>query len=226
MNAADHDRELLGAYVLGVLEADEQRAVDEHLAGCAECRQELTELDEMKAFLGEVPPEAFLEGPPEGGDLLLQRTLRAARPPQSRRGLLTAAAAVVIAAASVGAGVVIGQRTADPIALPTISTPPTGQKTASATDPRTGTAMTATLTPAAGWVRVHIDVKGLPAGAQCELRVTDRTGKSFVAGSWLVSEKAAKEGTKLDAAALVPITNVKSVDVVTFQGTRMVSVPV
>ena len=74
-----HDRSQLGAYALGALESDEAREVEQHVAGCAECSAELAEFEEMKAFLGEVPPEAFLDGPPADGDLLLQRTLRAAR---------------------------------------------------------------------------------------------------------------------------------------------------
>ena len=36
---------------------------------CAACRAELHALSELEAALGEVPPEAFLDGPPEGGDL-------------------------------------------------------------------------------------------------------------------------------------------------------------
>ncbi|QNE17595.1 hypothetical protein F1D05_06340 [Kribbella qitaiheensis] len=76
---SEHDHSQLGAYALGALEPDGVREVDEHLAGCAECRAELVELEEMKEFLGEVPPEAFLDGPPTDGDLLLQRTLRQVR---------------------------------------------------------------------------------------------------------------------------------------------------
>src|SRR3954471_10538124 len=76
---SEHDRSQLGAYALGALEPDEVRSVDEHLAGCVECRDELTGFEEMKEFLGEVPPEAFLDGAPDDGDLLLQRTLRQVR---------------------------------------------------------------------------------------------------------------------------------------------------
>ncbi len=63
---SEHDRSQLGAYALGALEPDEVRQIDAHLATCAECSAEVAELEEMKEFLGEVPPEAFLEGPPPG----------------------------------------------------------------------------------------------------------------------------------------------------------------
>jgi anti-sigma factor RsiW len=74
-----HDRSLLGGYVLGVLDDEEVRSIRDHLATCAGCRTEVAELEAMRELLGEVPPEAFLDGPPEGGDLLLQRTLRQVR---------------------------------------------------------------------------------------------------------------------------------------------------
>ncbi|MFE2147373.1 zf-HC2 domain-containing protein, partial [Streptomyces sp. NPDC059456] len=79
MNRQRHEEELLGPYVLGVLEAEDVRRVEEHMSGCVHCREEVAALREMEAALGEVPAEAFLDGPPQGGDLLLQRTLRQVR---------------------------------------------------------------------------------------------------------------------------------------------------
>ena len=138
---SEHDQTSLGAYVLGGLEPDEVREVEEHLAGCAECRAELVELEEMKEFLGEVPPEAFLDGPPTDGDLMLQRTLREVRAVSApsepvpaapavakKRGRwLAVAAAVVVVAGAIGGGVLIGRQTADttPVAA---DTPPAGTK--------------------------------------------------------------------------------------------------
>ena len=68
-------------------------------------------------------------------------------------------------------------------------------------------------------------MKHLPVGAQCKLVVVDNAGQSLVAGSWLVSEKTAKEGSEIEGGAMVALNKVKSIDVVTFQGKRMVSVP-
>ena len=76
---SEHETDLLGAYVLGVLDRIEQAAVQAHLDGCPPCRREVEDLRGMEAALGEIPPEAFLDGPPPGGDFLLQNTLREVR---------------------------------------------------------------------------------------------------------------------------------------------------
>jgi anti-sigma factor RsiW len=235
---SEHDRDLLGAYALGVLDPDEVTAIDQHVASCAACRQDLAELVEMKDSLGEVPPEAFLDGPPEGGDLLLQRTLRAVRADKTRssrqRLSLIAAGVVALATVAAGAGVLVGRGTesAPPQVLPpapsaTAPSTPVGVRTVSASDRRTGATINATVTPAAaGWVRVHADVTGIKAGKRCQLVVLSRNGTPVVAGSWLVSPKGEIEGTKLDGSAIVPPADVAAVQVVTFDNEKLVSAPV
>ncbi len=226
---SEHDRTQLGAYALGALEPAEAAAVDEHLATCAECRAELAELTEMKDFLGEVPPEAFLEGPPEGGDLLLQRTLREVRepqvrelqvqaPPKRRSRWLQIAAAVVVVAGALGGGVVLGRSTA-----PGADQPVAGSKLVTAKDTTTGATMAATVEPRAGWSWVKVQVSGLKAGDQCEMVITDKSGKSWVAGSWLVSEKAAKGESAFGGGVLTPIDQVRSVEIRTVQGKHVVT---
>jgi predicted anti-sigma-YlaC factor YlaD len=234
----EHDRSPLAAYVLGGLSDEEKAALDAHLAGCDECRAELTELNELEAMLGEVPPEAFLEGPPEGGDLLLQRTLRQVRKERvqasrPRRFLVAAGVAGLVAAALAG-GTLIGRGTAPapqaggggtPTASATAAPSPSGVRTFAAKDPNTGASMTVTLTPAAGWVKVHVKAEGIKQGQRCVLTVVDKSGHYTQAGSWLVSANGEKNGTTLDGTALVAPADVASVDVVTFEGQTLVSVP-
>lgn len=225
---SEHDHTQLGAYVLGSLEPDEVRAVDEHLAGCAEARKELAELEEMKEFLGEVPPEAFLDGPPADGDLLLQRTLREVRaaapaaPPKRRRPWLLVAAAVVVVAGALGGGIVIGRQSVDEVA----STTPAGSKEVTATDATTKVTMATTVEPRAGWSWISVELTNLKAGAECEMLVTDKAGKTYIAGSWVVSEKAAREGSRFGGGVLVPVDQVKSVQIKTVQGEHVVTTPV
>lgn len=237
---SEHDRSQLGAYALGALEPDEVREVDEHLAGCAECREELAELEEMKEFLGEVPPEAFLDGPPPDGDLLLQRTLRevraletaaapaaraarAVKPSKRNRWMLVAAALVVIAGA-LGGGVLIGRQSVDQVVADT--TPVPGSKQATATDAGTGTTMATTVEPRGGWSWIAVNVSGLKVGAECQMLVTDKDGESYVAGSWVVGEKGAREGSKFAGGVMIPLDKVKSVEIRTIQGQHVVTTPV
>jgi anti-sigma factor RsiW len=228
-----HQSEFLGAYALGVLDDAEARVLEDHVAVCAPCRTELDELAAMRDALGEVPPEAFLDGPPEDGDLLLHRTLRQVRAEKSAgrgaRRLVVAAASVVAVAIALGGGVLIGRgadSTPTVVALPPPTTaPPTtvvpGTKVISGTDG--GMRLTATVTPAAGWVRVNASVVGLPVGQKCQLVITSTTGQTEVAGSWLVSAKGSKSGTNLDGAALIDPDQVKSVEVRNFAGQTFVA---
>lgn len=228
-----HDPQLLGAYVLGALDEQEVRAMDEHLASCPACARELEELRDMEAFLGEVPPEAMLDGPPEGGDLLLQRTLRQVRAERGgvarRRQFALGAAAAVVAALVLGAGVFVGKATSpDVTALPTptVAPDPAGTRLATFTDPVTKASMTVKVVPAAGWVRTNMAIRGIPEGEKCRIFVVAKDGSRQEAGSWVVSKKGAAEGTNLDGSALVDPKDVKSVVVESFAGKKFVEVPV
>lgn len=227
-----HDRQSLGAYALGALDPREAERVAAHVETCAECREELAGLNDVRSALGAVPPEAFLDGPPEGGDLLLRRTLRRARADSGhieRSRWLVAASFLVLALVAVGGGFLVGRETV-PVAAPpvTVVPPPvTGvARAGTAQDPLTRARMAVNLVEQAGWVRVRATVLGAPKGARCLLLVVPRDGEPVVAGSWLVSEKGAREGTVLDGAALVDPAEVRSVDVVTTEGRKIVSVPI
>ncbi|MBY8851491.1 zf-HC2 domain-containing protein, partial [Saccharothrix sp. MB29] len=104
----NHVPQLLGAYVLGALDGREVRAVEDHVATCAPCRAELAGLRAMEEAMGDVPPEALLDGPPDGGDLLLQRTLRQVRAERGgrvrRRRVGLGLAAAAVAAVVLGGG--------------------------------------------------------------------------------------------------------------------------
>lgn len=233
----EHMVEELGAYLFGALDEREVHAVDDHLATCAECRTQLDTLTELHDALGTVPPEALLEGPPDDGDLLLQRTLRRVREEKSASRFtnraITSAAAVVALAVVLGGGVVLGRGTgSSPEAIdgttPTVTAPTSsepaivpGTKVISGTTD--GMRITATITPAAGWVKVNASVTGIPAGQKCRLIVVSKSGDEEVAGSWLVSPKLATNGTNLSGDALVAPDDVASIQVQNFDGHTFVS---
>ncbi|WP_267243939.1 anti-sigma factor family protein [Streptomyces sp. PR69] len=240
MTMRQHDDELLGAYVLGVLGETDAEALQTHLADCERCRKELAELREMEAALGEVPEEAFLDGPPPGGDLLLQRTLRQVRAERTGVARRRWAVAGLAAAASLAAVFWLGARAGDDgpanVARPPAptgtatapATPPPGVKVASATDPVTGARMTVQVTPAADWVRVNASVSGIPSGERCRLIVVSGDGVRTTAGGWVVGahENGAGKGVNLDGSAAVAPSDVREIVVENEAGTRYVSVPV
>lgn len=227
----------LAGYLTNSLDAEQVRLVEEHLAGCAECRAEVESLREWTMALEAVPEAMLLDGPPEGGDLLLQRTLRQIRDESAgrrqRRTALVSAAAAVVVAAAIGSGVMVGRGTVDPVTPRALPTPaqvePTtipGTRTATAVDAQTGARITVAVAPAPGWVRIKAAVAGIPAGERCRLEVVARNGTVVLAGSWVVSEKGADEGTTLDGSALVAPAEVASVRVVTETGRQYTSATV
>lgn len=242
MNRQRHEEEvLLGPYLLGVLDDTDVRRVEAHTAGCETCREEVDALREMEEALGEVPPEAFVDGPPEGGDLLLQRTLRQMRAERTgvrrRRRALTGLAAAAVLAGVFWAGTALPGSGA-PVALPpspvpsATASPPApvpGTRVASATDASSGARMTVRVTPAAGWVRVHAAVTGLPKGERCTLVVVGRDGSRTTAGSWVVGAGAREgegKGASLDGSAAVAPADVAALVVENEAGKRFVTVPV
>jgi anti-sigma factor RsiW len=210
----EHDPVELGALALGLLDPNRTRVVEEHLTTCAACRRDLEELSAVTNLLGEVPPEALLEGPPDG-DLVLHRTLRQMREETAarrRRVLLPRiAAAAAAVAVLVGGGVAIGRVTAPAPAPAVVAAPPNAVTLQGEGVP--GVSMTAVISPAMGWVRVSTTVRGIPAGQRCRVVVLGRDGRREIAGTWLASARGQREGTQLNGAAIVAPEDVAGVAV-------------
>ncbi|QXE35439.1 DUF3379 domain-containing protein [Streptomyces sp. GMY02] len=236
MTAQEHSHDgLLGAHALGLLDADARSGLEEQIEACEACQVELADLRALEAELGEVPPEFFLEGPPDDGELLLHRTLRQVREEHAvtrrRRTLVVGLAAACLAGVLLGGGFVAGQAQNPSKTIASRSGPaaPDGGVTASATDATTNAAMKVSLTPAAGWVRLNAAVSGLQPGEKCRLVVLSETGEREIAGSWVVGEQkqtADGEGLELTGFAAVPMDQVKSVAVENDQGEQYVEVAV
>jgi anti-sigma factor RsiW len=238
-----HVRTLLGGYSLGILDADEQHTVDEHIAVCAECRMELAEVTEATELLALLPAdearslfqdeETASPPVPVEDDLVLRRTLRAVRAERSssrsRRLSLVAAGIAVLVAGSVASGYVAGDRSgsqpgpvasgsATPSAVP-------GARTISGTDAGTGVAATVNLVPVGNWVRLAVKVKGVPPGERCKIIAISKAGNEQVAGSWVIGQKpppASAPGVP-GSAAIAP-AELAAVAVETEAGKRLVTV--
>ncbi|WP_141276535.1 anti-sigma factor family protein [Pseudonocardia hydrocarbonoxydans] len=216
-----HDRGDLGAHALGLLDADEARALDAHLRTCSDCRHEWESLRRTADALRALPPEVFLDGPPDS-ELLLRRTVRAVRAEgggaRRRTRLALAAAAAAVAVALVGGGAVLGR------ALDPSTTVSAGSRTVE------GTAgpivMSATVTPAAGWVRVATTVRGIAAGKRCTIVVVGRDGTENVAGSWLVSPAWEVDGGTVQGSTIIDPDDVVAVAIRDESGTDLITLPV
>jgi anti-sigma factor RsiW len=202
-----HDPVELGALALGLLPPEQAAAARRHVDACAMCRREYEELKEMTGVLGELPPEAFLDGPPDG-DLVLQRTLRQMRAEtggrRRRRLLSTIVAAAVVVAAVAGGGVAIGRAS-----VPLVPPPGTAMGgvvlTGTGAD---GVTLRTTLGPTGSWVRLTASVAGIPAGERCRILVVARNGSQEIAGSWVVS---GAPGGSIDGSAAVALPDVAAV---------------
>jgi len=106
-----HLRELLGAYALDQLAADERVPVREHLAGCAACRSELDGLRGVAVALRGLDPESLSPvepvPPAELADAVVAR-VRARRRAAARRARVRRAVTGFAVAAGVAAAFALG----------------------------------------------------------------------------------------------------------------------
>ena len=222
-------RESLGAYVLRTLDVAEAAEVEVHLETCAACREELTELSVLPAFLRRVPRELAVEGPPEPGpnDLMLGRLLRAVSTERRhhRRTQWLSVAAAVVALLLVGVGVAFAVRGgtgpggAPPVASgPVVTVQPTE-------DPATNVRGDLTLQSVAWGSKVTMHLSGVAPGRTCSLVAYGANGEQQVAATYKVPE-AGYEDTRtftVDGAIALHAKDVRRVDVVS-SGSTLLSV--
>jgi anti-sigma factor RsiW len=219
----------LGVYLAGALGRREAWGVEQHLAVCGWCTNELRELREVTALFNGMPPELLLDGPPDGSDLLLRRTVRQVRKEAGRsRRMIGVAAAVLVGAVGLGGGFYYGQhslpQTVEAAAPVAGQTSGAGVMNGSAVDPKTGAQAAVSVVPTAGYVRVSASVNGIPPGERCRLMVVAKDGTREQAFSWMTGD-APPGGAPLTGSALVAPEDVSAVDVETEGGKTFVSVP-
>jgi hypothetical protein len=192
-------RHALGVYVLGAIEPADRTQVDEHLATCAECREELASLAGLPALLRRVPTaeaerlavadqaDSATDEKPRDDLLpsLLARTAQARRVRRWRE--LAAAAAVVVLALGAGAAgaSLLGSSSPPPLAASHVQARHAWQ-TVSTLDAHTGATLTVKYAPMHWGTTMSVRVTGVPSGTVCQFQVTDSQGHHFVVGGWRV----------------------------------------
>ena len=200
-------KQALGVYVLGAIDPAERAQVDEHLATCLECREELASLAGLPAMLRKVPVvEAERLAAPEqdpelagvpSAELLTSLTARTANVRRMHRWrTLASAAAVAIVALGGGAAVASALQSSGPSQGPGLPHDPLGREAGDL--PRRvdhGIQRVAhhdhdrlrgeLADRHESWgTEMMVNVAGLRPGSVCEFQVTDATGGTSVVGSW------------------------------------------
>jgi hypothetical protein len=187
-------KQALGVYVLGAIDPAERAQVDEHLATCAECREELASLAGLPAMLRKVPvveaerlaaaeqdPELTEMPSPEVLTSLLGRTTNVRRI-RRWRGLAAAAAVALVAVAG---GAAVTSALQSPGAHPPGQSAVAWHRT-SGTGPVAGAHLTVRYREEPWGTEMQANVTGLQPGSVCEFRVIDKSGVSAVVGSWVL----------------------------------------
>ena len=219
----------VGAYSMGLLEEQDKRAFEDHLAGCPACAAELAELSPMAALLRGVEPSDAARGEPAEAQVteLIRRRARQQRHRRRWQVALGAAAGIVLIGGGIGVGVAASPQHAGPPAQGAVLT---GQLH-SATDPGTGATGTVGLVAKAWGTQVTLDLSKVHGPADCELIAVSRTGERRVVMGWLVV--APGDGVPGHPAHLVirggtsiPRNDLARVDVNVVNGRTLVSIPV
>jgi predicted anti-sigma-YlaC factor YlaD len=205
----------LGAYVLGSLEPTERVVVDDHLDGCANCRDEVAEFAGLPGLLARVDATDALtlgEPLPVPPAELLDRLLDAAAEHRRRvrrvRLVGAAAAAVLIAGGAVVAGAMVANGSNHHLHTVTAS--------------RNGVSAIVTESPKGWGTSLGVQVKGVAEGETCSLVVVSKSGVKDVAASWEIGYSGS---VKVTGSTALAEKDIARYDVVTSDGTRLLSVP-
>jgi Putative zinc-finger len=216
-------RHMLGVYVVGAIEPAERSVVDEHLASCQLCRDELAGLAGLPAMLSRVPsadveqlshsPTALPEDMEPSARLLNSLLTKVAVRRRKRlwKGAVGIAAAVAVAAAGASAAVELAKPATQ------------AADVASATSRTTGVAAVVdySTTPWGG-TAMRVQVSGIPPGTNCQFWVVGKDGRAF-AGQWTVQGSYGDQAWYPAAAGASP-SSVHSFQI-TAGGKMLVSIP-
>jgi anti-sigma-K factor RskA len=214
-------RQLLGVYVVGAIDPAERSLVDEHLADCPACRDELAGLAGLPAMLSRVPEadvarlSSSVVGLPERAepspDLLnsLLRRVALRRRARMWRGIAAAAAAAVIAVGGTAA------------AFELTSGSPSASDVAQGSNAAAGITATVNYSQVGWGTDMRVQVTGIPSGTRCRFWVVTNDGRIEPAGSWTVGSMYRWYPASTDLAA----SSVRAFEITTLAKKVLVTIP-
>ncbi|MGW0479664.1 anti-sigma factor family protein [Nonomuraea sp. NPDC003214] len=229
----------VGAYALGLLEDDDRRAFEEHLAHCRPCVTELSELSGVaQALTGLGPLE---DEPPRGEEPaevidLLRRKQAADR--RSRRGtfLVGVAAAVTLVAGGLVAGAQFGGSSpAAPVASPHDDVGPAERFYAAGTPVEgvgSGGVTGGLVLESKGWgTHAALKLAGVKGPLECALVAVSRDGDRRIMMGWAVPPAGygvpgSPGPLYVHGASALPLDRIDHFEVVTTEGATLLTVKV
>ncbi|MDH6196012.1 hypothetical protein M2272_002652 [Mycobacterium frederiksbergense] len=201
----DEPHVLLGAYILGGLDAEERRQFEAHLNECAQCRAQAADLAPLPALLRKADP-ADLEAQPREDDgtvLDLLEGLAARRAAAKRR--IHRRMAVGACAASLVLGVLF-------VAIPRSDpTPPSTGTFVMKSVVAAGTTGSVTLTPKPWGTAISLDFDRLPTDGIFTLRTMDDSGEMQPAATWAATPNGAGV---VEGATSIPTPKLRRLNIV------------
>lgn len=158
----DEPHDLLGAYILGGLDADERRQFEDHVRGCSRCRRDVADCAPLPALLAKVDPADLAADATDGVSGNTRRWW--------------AAGAALAAAAAVAVGIAV-------VTIPGSPPPPTTGTYAVAEIAGQVSGLV-TLTPKPWGTALSLDVTKLPREGVFTLRTMDEHGRMEQAANW------------------------------------------
>ncbi|WP_441960663.1 zf-HC2 domain-containing protein [Mycolicibacterium houstonense] len=210
----DEPHILLGAYILGGLDAEERGRFEAHLKECAQCRAEAADFAPLPALLGKVDPADLDTDTTEDGEseLALRDMLsarRAAANRRVRRRVVLAACAAVLAAVALVLVIPRGE----PIP------PGTGTFTMHSVA-AAGASGSVTLTPKPWGTAILLDLKQLPPDGVFTLRTMDDSGAMQPAATWAAMPNGAGI---VEGATSIPMPKLRKLNIVDASNTVLAS---
>ncbi|WP_326604000.1 zf-HC2 domain-containing protein [Streptomyces sp. NBC_01799] len=248
----EHDA--AGAYVLGILDATEASAFEEHLAGCALCAAHLDEfagMEPMLAMLAEAPaaspgarPVPHIPEPPAPRVLdRLVDEVATRRARRRRRGMYLVAAAAaliiggpVVAVVATGGGDSGSNQAADPHPTSPAEDAFFHHMTekVQATDPVTKVDATVGTEKKAWGTHAVLELNNVTGPEKCSLIAVSKTGEEEVVTSWSVPKwgygikdsphPAARYPLYVHGGAAMDRADIDHFEVRTFDGKRLVDI--
>jgi Putative zinc-finger len=187
-------RQALGVYVVGAIDPAERSVVDQHLATCRACRDELAGLAGLPALLGRVtlaeaervPSAAAREAPPQLLDSMLTEQARRRSARRRRSILVAAAASVAVLAGGAATAVLVTGSGAGPRPPVAVASPQDHWQMDSGRSAATDVSAIVRYRQQSWGTEIQVWVSGVPTGTRCQLVVIDSSGRHMVAGGWNV----------------------------------------